>query len=92
LERTLDTFGALSEMACRLIRVNALVMTILVAGASQVRTVRYLNPLTVGAVLLFVASALFAVVSYTSRRIEGGVGPAVLETTVSPRRSTSTGC
>jgi hypothetical protein len=87
LERTLDTFTELSETAFRLIRVNSLVMTILLAGASQVRTARYLNALTVGAVVLFVVSVLFAVVSYTSRRIESGVGPDVFETAVRYRLS-----
>lgn len=79
LARTLDTFADLSRLAFRLIRVNALVMTILLAGTTQVRTSYYVNVLTIGAVALFVISVLFALLSYTSRRIESGVGPAVLK-------------
>lgn len=85
LRRNLETFTGLSEMAFRLVRMNALVVTIVVAAASQVRTGRYLNALTVAAVLLFVASVVLALVGYTNRRVDTGVGGPVFEKAVAYR-------
>lgn len=85
LERVLDAFSGLSETAFRLVRMNALVLTILVATAAQVRTVRYLNTLTVASVVLFVASVVFALVGYTTRRVDLGIGPGAFEKAVAYR-------
>lgn len=74
LERTLETFSDLSDEAFRLIRLNGLVVTILVAVASNVRELRsFVNILSVGAVLLFIGSIFFAIVSYTIQTVDSGV-------------------
>ncbi|MFC7079968.1 hypothetical protein [Halorussus caseinilyticus] len=74
LEQTLQTFSDLSDTAFRLVRLNGLVLTILVAVSSNVRNLRtYVNVLSVGAVLLFIGSAFFATLSYTRQTVDGGV-------------------
>lgn len=79
LEQTLELFGDLSEKSFRLIRLNALVLTLLVAIASQVTVMRYINVSSVAAVLLFVGSALFALVGYMITAVNRGFGAMTFE-------------
>lgn len=73
LQRTLETFSELSDKAFRLIRMNGLVITVLIAAASQVNVPTYTNTLTVGSVILFIGSVFFAVLAYMTQTVDGGV-------------------
>lgn len=76
LEQTLQLFSDLSDKAFRLVRLNALVLTILIAVASQVRVVNYVNVLSVASLLLFVTSTLFALVGYLITTVDRGIDAA----------------
>jgi Ca2+/Na+ antiporter len=79
LTQTLQLFSDLSGKAFRLIRLNALVITILVAVASQVRVRTYVNVLSVASLLLFVASTLFALVGYLVTTVDRGIDAATFD-------------
>lgn len=72
MEQTLRSFANLSGKAFRLIRLNAVVITILVAIASQVRIERYVSVLSVASLLLFISSALCALVAYLTTTFNRG--------------------
>lgn len=73
LEQTLQTFADLSDKAFRLVRLNGLVITILIAIASQVELKAYANIPSVASLLLFISSTLFAVLAYKIQTIDGGI-------------------
>ena len=73
LEQTLHLFSDLSDEAFRLVRLNALVLTILLAITSQVRVARFVNLLSVASLFPFVASSLFALVGYMTTTIDRGI-------------------
>lgn len=73
LEQTLQLFSDLSDKAFRLVRLNALILTMLIAIASQVHVREYANTLSVAAILLFVTSSLFALVGYLSTAVDRGI-------------------
>lgn len=74
LEQTLETFSDLSDKAFRLIRLNGLVLTVLVAVSSNVQDIQlYINTPSVSSILLFISSILFAVLGYMTRTVDGGV-------------------
>lgn len=73
LEQTLESFSNLSDKAFRLIRLNGLVVTILVAMSSQIPVEKYLNVSLVASVTSFIASASFAVVAYRIQTVDGGI-------------------
>lgn len=74
LEQTLQLFSDLSDEAFRLVRLNALVVTILIGIVSQVRTPTHVNVFSVASVLLFVASALFGLAGYLITTVDRGIG------------------
>lgn len=76
LEQTLQLFSDLSDKAFRLVRLNALILTILVAVASQVRVEDYVNVFSVASVLLFVTSILFALIGYMMTTVDRGIDTA----------------
>lgn len=81
LEQTIQTFSDLSDKAFRLIRLNGLVLTILVAILSNVQnTPEYVNIPSVAAVLLFLSSTLFAIRGYMTQTFDSGVSTDVFET------------
>ncbi|WP_132060558.1 hypothetical protein [Halorussus amylolyticus] len=73
LEQTLRLFSDLSNEAFRLIRLNALVITILVAVTSQVTVRLYSNVSSVASLLLFVASTAFALAGYMTTTVNRGI-------------------
>ena len=79
LEQTLHLFSDLSDKAFRLVRLNALVLTILLAITSQVRVARFVNLLSVASLLLFLASSLFALVGYMTTTIDRGISTGTFD-------------
>jgi len=79
LAQTLQLFSDLSGKAFRLIRLNALVITILVAVASQVRVRTYVNVLSVASVLLLLWSSLLALAAYLTTTFNRGFDAAAFD-------------
>ncbi|USZ68219.1 hypothetical protein NGM10_00400 [Halorussus salilacus] len=73
LEQTIQTFTDLSDKAFRLVRLNGLVVTIVIAISSQIETKAYVNVASLASILLFICSALFAIIGYRIRTIDGGI-------------------
>lgn len=73
MEQTLQLFSDLSDEAFRPVRLNAVVLTILIASASQVEVESYVNVFSVAAVFLFVGSALFALGGYLITTVHRGI-------------------
>lgn len=78
-EQTLQSFSNLSDKAFRLIRLNAVVLTILVAIASQISVGRYVNVSSVASLLLFVWSALFALIGYLTTTFNRGFDASIFD-------------
>jgi hypothetical protein len=79
LEKTFQMWSHHSEKAFRLIRLNAIVLTILIAVSSLVPVARYRNVATVTSLLFFIGSALLALVGYRPPNAIYGLHPNVFE-------------
>lgn len=69
----------LSEKAFRLFRLNAIVLTILIAVSSLVPLARYRNVATVTSLVFFTGSALLALIGYRSPIMVYGIDPDSFE-------------
>ena len=85
MEQTLQSFSDLSGKAFRLIRLNALVLTILVAIASQVSVGRYVNVPSVASLLLFIGSAVFGLIAYLTTTFNKGFDETTFEKLITYR-------
>lgn len=79
MEQTLQSFSDHSGKAFRLIRLNALVLTILVAIASQTTVSRLINVPSVASILLFIWSAVFALFAYLTTTFNRGFDASTLD-------------
>lgn len=78
VEQTLQSFSDLSGKAFRLIRLNSIVLTILVAIASQTTVRRFVNVASVASLLLFIWSAVFALFAYLATTFNRGFDANIL--------------
>lgn len=85
MEQTLQLFSDLSGKAFRLIRLNAVVLTILVAIASQITVRRFVNVPSVASLLLFIGSAAFALFGYLTTTYNRGFDATAFERSVEYR-------
>ena len=85
LDQTLQSFSDLSGKAFRLIRLNALVLTILVAITSQITVSRFVNVPSVASLLLFLWSGTAALFAYLTTTFNRGFEATTFEKAVKYR-------